>query len=280
MRHILLYLLLAGGLASCSAEFFNQESDAYQIPFEHKLVLHALLTPQDPLIIVDVRLNEPATGLPSADAPLNGRVTDAEVMFFGPQDSITLPYFQCRGVAGYAVPAEDFTLTPGTVYQIEARWNGLLATGSLRIPDAAPSPGTIALDIYESEENDFPETIVQTTIANLPGEEDHYLIYHDIEDLDSTGTVTSRQRDLIDYLRGTDRQGNRLIFKEFGFRNESRNILRICTIEPAYFRYLDTRFQGSLVDENPFAEPVNVFTNVEGGLGVVAGGNCLKIILQ
>jgi hypothetical protein len=56
--------------------------------------------------------------------------------------------------------------------------------------------------------------------------------------------------------------------------------LRLVSISEDAFRYFRTLERYSYAEGDPFAEPVQVFTNVEGGLGIWAGANAQRLIID
>ena len=49
------------------------------------------------------------------------------------------------------------------------------------------------------------------------------------------------------------------------------DILNVRAINAEYFKFYQTLGLQSVLSEDPFAEPVNVYSNIENGFGVFAG---------
>jgi len=65
-----------------------------------------------------------------------------------------------------------------------------------------------------------------------------------------------------------------------GFFRSSTLDLRLVSISEAAFRYYRTLERYAYADGDPFSEPVQVFTNVQGGLGIWAGTNVEQVIIE
>lgn len=87
---------------------------------------------------------------------------------------------------------------------------------------------------------------------------------------------------------------NRALFRDELFNGSTRSFrfrletsirpgtldLRLVSISEAAFRYYRTLERYSYASGDPFAEPVQVFTNVEGGLGVWIGANVERLSID
>lgn len=47
--------------------------------------------------------------------------------------------------------------------------------------------------------------------------------------------------------------------------------LQINKVSPAYYNYKETLAPQSSINNNPFAEPVSVYSNIRNGYGIFAG---------
>jgi len=87
---------------------------------------------------------------------------------------------------------------------------------------------------------------------------------------------------------------NRAVFRDDGFNGTTRSFrirlesfirpgtldLRLVSISEATFRYFRTLERYAYTEGDPFAEPVQVFTNVEGGLGIWGGANVEQVLID
>lgn len=87
---------------------------------------------------------------------------------------------------------------------------------------------------------------------------------------------------------------NRAVFRDEFFNGNTRTFrvrlesiirpgtldLRLVSISEAAFRYYRTLERYGYTEGDPFAEPVQVFTNVEGGLGIWGGANVEQVLID
>lgn len=274
MRYLLL-LLFIPLLTSCD-DFFQQELDDPELDFDRKLVLFALLTPNDTLQYVDVRASIPAFG-PRPDGPsFRRQLQDATVVLDDGTNQFELAYENGDGFEGYRIPHERVDITPGRTYVITATHEGTTAVGTTTVPTDSLRFSDLTVDIETEQQGSFRERKLFLTAPNLPAnEEEYYLIYHDR--ISNNGRT---QRELVDYVRGRDDLGDRLRFAPVFLIDGVRNAVSICVTDRPTFTYLTTRDVAFATQDNPFAEPAEVATNVEGGLGLVGGANCRRFVVN
>ncbi|WP_375446442.1 DUF4249 domain-containing protein [uncultured Fibrella sp.] len=65
-----------------------------------------------------------------------------------------------------------------------------------------------------------------------------------------------------------------------GSTNTFYNSVAICRTDSAYYRYHKSLADQNVAKENPFAEPVNLYSNIKGGYGIIAGYVGINVICK
>lgn len=60
-------------------------------------------------------------------------------------------------------------------------------------------------------------------------------------------------------------------FEEYDFYRDTQILIILATVSEAYYKYHQSSITQRARDENPFAEPVMVYNNIQNGLGIFAG---------
>lgn len=139
----------------------------------------------------------------------------------------------------------------------------------------------ISLTIDDPPGNDFYEVMVRTRYSTLVD----YVVYSGeaVEKLHSDDHVISEHTNGGNYLLFKDvqfnaRQKELVIYSYFSFPDCVTNCsvnaimeLQINKVSPAYYNYKETMALQTSINDNPFAEPVSVYSNIRNGYGIFAG---------
>lgn len=266
-------LLLAITLSGC-ADFFQQEIDSPDVDFERQLVLFTILSPQDSLLFVDVRETAPVFGPRDPNQDYRRILEEASVTLDDGTTTHELTFLNENGQRGYAIRTEELRLEAGQTYSITATFEDLTVRGQATIPTDTIMLDDIGFDLEITEQfGGFRERELIVSVPNQPGEEDYYLLIHDR--LSGGARV---QRELVDYVRGKDGLGESLLFAPVFLVDGVINTVNICTTTKATYNYLSTRGTAFNNQENPFAEPTEIISNVETGIGLVGAVTCRKLV--
>jgi hypothetical protein len=272
MRFI--FLLCLGLLLVSCEDFFNQELTGLESDYEPELSLFALLQPQDSLIMVDVRRTIPTIGGLANEEDFRRVIEDAEVTISDGRTTVPLVYLDNRNVDGYVALTdtlpEDF-LQPGGTYTIEAQHEDLRAGGTVSIPLDSITREDVGLRIVEETSGGFTDVLLVLDIPNQPGEEEYYVL---ISERSSAPNFDRRQRNLVDWLRGRESLGERLVFEPVSLFEFTRTTAQLGIPNAATHDYLSLRQTALDNNENPCAEPTILPSNVENGVGHLGGLNC------
>ncbi|GAF05645.1 DUF4249 domain-containing protein [Saccharicrinis fermentans] len=151
---------------------------------------------------------------------------------------------------------------------------------------------------YVNDEGDNENMLRCTLELNDPNTEDNYyqIRVDHIEDITSTPQVSNT----IDYIKedkvflirddesvlltdvdflgtftdhlfnGNNNKINFLIPEEY-LKQNTQFIIYLYTLTPEYYQFLRTSLEEEAFRDYPIFEPVNIYTNIENGIGVVAG---------
>lgn len=266
-------------LQSCN--FFSKELDI-EIPNATRLAIFSFISPQDTLIKVQVKWAEPSTGQIPIGQSNNDDVLGAEVTISDGTNNILLDYNSFRG---YYFRSEDFPITAGTTYHLKIKTpQGLEANATCTIP----------LNNIDKSENEY-QLITSSTgergllikWKDIVGESNFYALSRLVVDESQNGQILIVNQQ--NYRGFTDSEGDGIILSS-PILNYQRSIINangsiryhyvlMSNVDYHYHEYhrtLDLLIQQR---DNPFAEPFNLYSNIEGAVGVFASFNYVVVQL-
>ncbi|GAA4847931.1 DUF4249 domain-containing protein [Algivirga pacifica] len=280
-KYIIPFLILPIGvlLGSCE-DFFLKDIDVDDLPpYEKIMVVQGFISPQQDSIKIALKFTLPTWGL--RNQPLSEEdqlaLRSAVVTLKDEERSVSIPYVEAQGV--YAISQEEFPLQEGTRYELTVERETQRLTASCEIPK---SNNTLVISLSEREKENDPQY----------GYEPQYLrlTWEDTKDQVNYYNAYAYKNEYYTYY---DELGNetqqayqqRLTYSE-GYTSDYLSDGRWLEVEVNYYGYGEGEIKGVLysVDEhyyeyhqsvynytgdNPFAEPQNIYTNVEGdGTGI------------
>lgn len=254
----------------CIIIFFQScEKDAdVKLPVvEKKLVVVSFISPQDSLIKVNISLTQPIYNTqPSTDV-----INDAEVTISSILGSYKLLFNPIE--KKYFIDSSQLKIRAGITYTIKVNTpDGKNAWGSTTIPSLNT---TLIAKVERIVSTEYTHAL-HGTWSDKYGSEDYYKV-------------------AVKYPRYTDSLGN--YYEETAYNlasdknfdgqtlnskvNFSYNGLTdlygyLLHLSQEYYLYQE-KLDLSINSTGPFSEPVQLFTNMNGGLGVFAGFNQFKI---
>jgi len=250
---------------------------------EKKLVLTCFISPDEDSLTARITWSKPIFGL---NDNFIETVTDATVEISGPDGSAG---FYLEPVSElYVVRKELIQIKPGATYTVTARLpTGSMVRGSCTVPER--SENTFETDFIDSvlqyqEGNgkDVYSYKIKMKFTPSAGGESWYrlgayqqLYQNYFPDKPSMETWEILDNDLdTKFFISNGPSANpysALLSTGAGFYNEfgTSKVYRFTLVkgDRSYYQFHESVF--NFVGDNPFAEPVRLFTNVEGGLGVV-----------
>ena len=281
-------MLLAGVclLAACEKDVTSLHLPA----LESQLVIYAFISPQDTVVAVGVYESKPVfTDRPGSASDL---LRDASVTLSDGEKTVALtlpgngPY---PGTSDYFVRARDFPIQAGKTYSLRVSTpDGRLATAQCTVPPPPPVPEMRFDSVVHASANGtsgYREYTGSLHWQDPAGEENFYRVDADINYVraDNRGEVWNDWRPIYwnngkstafsdARLDGAQFSSPETTFPVVSDYHDSVTLYAyLLHTDRAYFEYHRTIRANA--DSNPFAEPVLLYSNVEGGLGVFAAFN-------
>ncbi|QHT67755.1 DUF4249 domain-containing protein [Rhodocytophaga rosea] len=253
-----------------------------------KLVIAAFISPQDTILQVSVGKSLPVLGKGNLSFE---NIRDAVVVMSDGTNSVTLSLIEGR--SGYTTDASNLPIIPGQTYFLTvSNSEGMQATASCTVPITQNNTLEIISDSTENESGG-KEYFMQLKWKDTPGEINYYRVFAETQtaylfpnDGSGGGNVTTRYEDIYwdgtqfysdSRLDGAAFSSSKGSLYSLGYIGKDPNVYSATlhgylfnTDEP-YYRYHQSVRNNS--NENPFAEPTPIYSNVSGGLGVFAAYN-------
>jgi Domain of unknown function (DUF4249) len=263
-NRLILLLLLMAPMFWWGCGSFEKEVDLKIPPHERKLVVECYLEPGKPYRMV---LTESVGFFDGPDTPF---VSQALVVITHNGVSDTLPNVFSLDFTDFKVYNYSSTKIVPADYNSEFSLyvrdeQGREARASTRILP----PVDIASFTYEFDEDSLAGITVKW--PDQVGERNYYYFtFH----RDSLVTQENNDFGLIFDFTLDDRIGDGEEFTISSFNFLEKDDLAIATVYPItedYWRYLETTNASVDANGNPFANPVSIFSKIEGGYGVFTG---------
>ena len=244
-----------------------------------QLVIISFISPQDSLIKVSLGLTQPLYN--NANSNKFSPVTDAEVIISSALGSASLIYNP--GTKNYLTDSAHLKIRTGVKYTITVSTpDGKSASATTQIPSENTS---LKFEIDPDASNlkaTWLDPASEINYYRLLVERSGYFIFSGYNN--STGsfkdTIRTRYVD-TEWIMDEGHNGETIVHQRpFGLDStsgESVNLM-LFNVSKEYFDYAQ-KLPTATVNENPFAEPVIMYTNVTGGYGVFAGYNGYKIVV-
>ena len=260
--------LLILAFNSCEKEVTNIE-----LPDEDpKLVVYCYLTPSDSLIEVDVSKSASFFGKKKTEV-LGKPVTGAVVVLSNGQRSEQLDFNP--DLQRYTLPQNDnFRIEAGRTYYLKvSAAGGLSCEAMTTVPARQPSNLRVELDSSEHAEGGF-KTIKYRIISrwqDASAVNDYYHLAVSLGGAQSLYPQTVCASFLTDQQKNNNNEiVSSCIYEVFTYEGGMSNIspldsVYLLTTDHEYYSYHESYYRYD--DGNPFAEPVQIYSNIKGGLG-------------
>ncbi|MBR9832714.1 DUF4249 domain-containing protein [bacterium] len=264
----LLVLIISAVMVSC-----EKEAKEIELPkVDPKLVVYGFLSPSDSVIEIVVSKSVPYFG--DQKGNIYDPVSDATVLLSSEGQTISLPFSIENG--SYIVRNEaPFSILAGKTYSLQVSSpGGFYVSAATTVPSSLPNQVKVEIDSSIRTSNGFNEKIyrIQTVFLDQPNQRDYYhgitKIYQDtLKDKRYAYTICNNFKE----DEGVNGQEIRLncnysnFYSGFDGANSFSGFSVLYTTDISYFKYhvsLD-----NYIEDNPFAEPSRVYSNINGGLG-------------
>lgn len=282
-RYSFIFLVLSM-LTACIRDADVTPPDAKQ-----KLVIACFISPQDSVIKATVQ----RSFLIGSTVREDDKVSNAQVILSDGSASVFLAYNDTDN--DYTADADLFPIQAGKTYHLSVSTpDGLKAKGSCTIPVSINTSMEAEVDSSESNWNhDYIYYTMRARWTDIPGEANYYRVFAEVvtkskyewDPASKPPMVSSYPFDfnyLVPVYSDINRDGGNFASEEdrttstFNSKNTSSSYvtldkyinLHLMNIDRHYFEYYRSKENFS---EDPFSEPSNIYSNIEGGLGVFAG---------
>ena len=274
-KTLLFALLISLMFTGCE----NMISEVDAPATEPKLVVYSVLSPQSDVIKVRLNKSRPLytrwnyennngyLTVNNATVKISDGVTAKTLLFDSADDH-------------YKIDSSEFRIIPGNRYFLEITTpEGDKATAECTIPSGThPAIELISIDT----QTEYGETVymVNFRFRDTPGSNQNYYVapaYIFSEEISGTEYIYEIGLSKGDaFFTDKNKDGEYFIFRSSGIHSsvigsnfEFMVFLSITGDELFHYQKSVTGFQG----DNPFQEPVPIYSNIKGGLGVFSGEN-------
>ncbi|MFD1144888.1 DUF4249 domain-containing protein [Larkinella insperata] len=289
------FSFLFGALLFFSCQSLRQEVEPQQLADEPvKLIVACFISPQDTVLAAKISRSRPILD----DDPVSGlNITSATVTLQTGSRSIVLKFHS--GLQYYRADPEVFPIRAGETYQLKIKTrDGQLLQAQTTVPDAAKLQRA-KLDSERVVENNEVKKRFFTRYywTDLPNQSNYYQTDGVITYPCLTCTPIETIRQPVQFMTGEGTQAlytdednpNEPMTSDKGYMGASipsnKHFFPVFFSRPFvltasllhvnddYFRYHQALAQQLEIESNPFAEPVPIPSNIQGGLGCFGAYN-------
>lgn len=263
----LYFLMLLILCESCEKEAVNIELPKA----DPKLVIYSYLSPSDSLIEVEITKSAPFFGK-NSDINEFEFVEDATVQISSNGITLNIPFNNLTG--RYSIPNNSsFPIVEGRSYSLFVTApGGFVCSANTSVPSVKPNGIRIELDSSFKEDEFFSEKKYRI-IAKWNDVAGSLNYYHHAVRIGSESRFDGGFNICDHFISSEDKEGEEIsrtctynVFSSFEPPSSKFNgTVFLLTTDVSYYKYHESLFRND--DENPFAEPVQTFSNIEGGLG-------------
>jgi hypothetical protein len=275
MRKLTLFLLINCLLSACSS-FFEKEVEDPNLQISRKLLVQAFICPQDTLLTVEVRYVVPSVGIFPESQTYNDDVEDADVKLSDGTKTVQLRYERFKN---FSIPADSLFIAPGGTFSLTVTTpDGKKAEATCIVPESGVEVSSIVIrQVSDDPEEDRNKVV---SFEDIAGETNYYSVLSVLTqkspDFPNFRAINERK---IYGLTDNNADGKTVVTPPmtvfvtnnspgFGGTTET-GFLFVNNTDINYYL-----FHQSLINQTfdtPFAEPVPIFTNIKGGVGIFAG---------
>jgi len=282
------WLCLFAALPACEKDI----SSSVTIDTEPQLVVSAFISPQDSVLQVKVSQSRPVIGIyPTGE---EAEITNATVKLSQGGRTITFTYSATPGRWIYEADPTSLPILPGQTYTLVVTTpDGHQVTAACTVPTVE---GVTISDLKlsarkatMSDGHEYDEHTFSYKWQDAPGVENFYQTLTEKESKDpQTNNLVRYQLYNNDDLFTDERKDGQTFaaserYQVFpGQPNPKPYNLHVClaVTDRAYYLYHQSIKKQQETNGNPFAEPVLIYSNVTGGIGIFSAYNQIKATLK
>jgi hypothetical protein len=266
------FLLVLGACLGLFSSSCERDADVEVPETEPKLSLTSWITSGEDTVRVFLSRSVPTF------SEFNGTIQDwpdADVRVSDGTNTVQLQFDPLN--LYYVGSFEDSPLEIGRTYQYTVLVDGKNLSAATRIPPLAATTSSLEASYTPPLPNDLFGTGVINTLAQLndpdPNEFNYYRVVFELEEqwMETSAIMDTRDVFLNDAELVNGQVSVRSALQANTFGSPTQTIrTRVITASREYYEFHRTARLAEFSD-NPFAEPVIVYSNVIGGLGAVGG---------
>ena len=256
----------------------TKDADVKLPAVEPKLVISSFISPQDSIVKVEVTMSQPLYN--NSNAGQFSAVSNATVQINDGTITQTLAYDSTGNY--YFVNTSLFPITVGTIYYLT-----VLTPDGKNINASTTVPTLNSTLTYTSHQITDPygseKYVIETSWNDTPDTEDYYRIAFYNKDYYPGDIDTTYWALLSENFSDKGKDGgafnqNSEIYTYSSTGTVEGELYLIHASKEYYLfhsKLLDAAYSGS-----PFSEPVQMYSNINGGYGVFAGYNSYKLLVS
>ncbi|MEA5405541.1 DUF4249 domain-containing protein [Arcicella sp. DC2W] len=269
---------------SCEDDFLSVEENVNNIPSSTAPTIEAFICPQDTLIKVKLNYTRPIVGTSIYQVWL-ANVSKAIVTITDGTKTATFDKPEGNVSSTFTLNVKFFKIEAGKTYTLKViNYDGQQAEATCTIPlnsvdlkkvtvqeigigELGGKKYIINWDDIPNEENYYSIYVLDKTYS--PGVGGEFYVYvgseyseHSITDLNNDGKRLSSTKSFYLQKRRDEYYG--------GY---SFNEIQVLNTDIHYYRYHKDLAENAFTQDNPFAEPIKIYSNIKGGFGIFAGYN-------
>ena len=281
MRRFLFTILIMILLISCEKKL------DYTFPEgENHLVVNSILNANADTILVNVSLSKPTAKV----LDTNLFVNDAQVGLY--EDNNFLLDLRPRGQRGFY--QANYSVKNGSVYTLKVEYQGkrvsavtevpqkpdftswisdtagALITGTITVQDPSSQVNYYVIGVQFNQPEVYDTIFLPDTIVFLYRLRRRNILRFVFADF---GPIEAKLPGIVDGFAFADKifNGHDYTFHWYAVKVPTDTLfVQLYAIDYNLYKFFDTFTRSEIANNNPFAQPANVYTNVDGGLGLFA----------
>jgi hypothetical protein len=261
--YIILSLCLSFSLMACEKEATIELPEA-----KPKAVVLSFLCPEEEFITVSVTVSKPLYNLPkSLEFPIvpNAIITITDNL----GNDTVIPYHPTR--LEYQLAQANYPLFPGRTYTLKVKFDNFEVSGSTTIPATRVPIKEAKGDMQGVDQFGQLQFAFSTKWDDAKGEKNYYRIAIDekfgFSPWDTNYTLMSDQFQSDDYHDGKEMFSRSEAYDYGEMQNEYYFDIYLLTTDYNYYEF--NRRRVNYFGDDPFSEPLPMYSNMAGGLGVI-----------
>ena len=254
-----------------SCEDFWIKEDDLNMKLDALPVLHSFINPEDSLIRVRLTYAEPTVGYVPDDQEYFDPILNAEIKitnyFNDAQFIYTDEFFH---YADYIIHQDSFSISEGGNYKISlTTQEDKTANCECTVPQGKVKEVSLK-KLENSSDGDF----YAFEFRDNPGEKNYYAVALAQYSWDNENNV--ERQTVLEIISDELMDGQKIISKYYSMGGYNPRAL-LFEVDENYYNYHFSLNQYYQIRDNPFAEPYTIYSNVEGGFGVMG---CYTVLAE